>query len=557
MTYLALAIFLVCLAIAAQLTLGLRRVVRLEEWSAEPGSGPWPRVSVIVPARNEQRHIEAALQSLLRLDYPDFEIIAVDDRSTDRTGEILNQLAVESSCLQVMHVLDLPPGWLGKNHALTAGASRATGQWLLFADADISMAPDTLRRAVRYAQSNQLHHLALTPAIVMPTLLLRSMVVTFVTVFCIYFQPWKARDPRSKRSMGVGAFNLIRRIAYWQVGGHEAIRMRPDDDLMLGKLIKSHGFRQEAASGVGLISVPWYGSLREVFVGLEKNAFSGFEYSVATVVAGSAAALLLFVWPFVAVLVTHGAAQWLYVATCVVLWALCGQIAAWMRLPRRTGLAFPLCAVLLVAIQWRAMLLTLKNRGIRWRDTHYPLDELKANRISGQAVPLGTWEIFEMQVDSILPTILVGACPRSRADIDQLKARFGVTAVLNLQTEEDLQCWQIDWPEMAALYGAAGLVVQRCPVRDFDPTALRENLPQCVQQLRTLLEAGHTVYVHCNAGINRSPTTIIAYLHWVERRELGEAVWLVTSRHACDPWVHCITEAAGSGAGTNVNSTLP
>jgi len=379
LTYLAAAIFLLCLAIAIQLTLGLRRVPQLEHWTADTAS--LPRVSIIVPARNEARHVEAALQSLLRMDYPDLEVIAVDDRSTDRTGEILDRLAAESPQLQVVHVDDLPPGWLGKNHALAAGAERATGQWLLFTDADVSMTPPTLRLAVCYAQTNQLDHLALTPGIDMPNLLLQSFVVTFVTFFCIYFQPWKARDPRSKRYIGIGAFNLVRRTVYEQAGGHEAIRMRPDDDMMLGKRIKGHGFRQDSASGVGLICVPWYGSLGEVFIGLEKNAFSGVNYSIPTVLAGATVMLLLNVWPFVAMFVVRGPAQWLYAATSLLLWALCWRVAAWLRLPWRSALAFPLCVVLFLAIQWRAMYLTLKNRGIRWRDTHYSLDELKANRI--------------------------------------------------------------------------------------------------------------------------------------------------------------------------------
>ena len=219
------------------------------------------------------------------------------------------------------------------------------------------------------------------PGIDMPGWTLQSFAVTFVTLFCIYFQPWKAVDPRSKRYIGVGAFNLVRRSAYQQAGGHEAIRMRPDDDMMLGKRIKRQGFRQASASGLGLICVPWYGSLREVFLGLEKNAFSGVDYRIATVVAGTAAMLLLNVWPYVAVLVTRSAAGWWYGGTALLLWALNWRVASWMRVPRRTAFAFPLSVLLFVAIQWRAMYLTLKNRGIRWRDTHYPLDELKANRV--------------------------------------------------------------------------------------------------------------------------------------------------------------------------------
>lgn len=148
-----------------------------------------------------------------------------------------------------------------------------------------------------------------------------------------------------------------------------------------------------------------------------------------------------------------------------------------------------------------------------------------------------------MQVDVILPQLLVGSCPRSRTDIDQLKDGFGVTAVLNLQTDADFQYAGIDWQDLSSYYQQLGIDVRRAPVRDFDPGALRDNLPACVSQLDELLRSGRTVYVHCTAGINRSPSTIIAYLYWVQRQELGEAVWLVTSRHPCDPYVTAIVQA--------------
>ena len=155
--YLAIATLVLCLAIAVQLTLGLRRVRQLEDWQAD--AMDLPRVSILVPARNEEPHVEEALQSLLQMDYPNLEIVAVDDRSSDGTGEILDRLAAGSPSLSVVHVAELPAGWLGKNHALAIGAGHASGEWLLFTDADVTMAPHTLRRAVSYAQQNGLDHL--------------------------------------------------------------------------------------------------------------------------------------------------------------------------------------------------------------------------------------------------------------------------------------------------------------------------------------------------------------------------------------------------------------
>ncbi len=145
-----------------------------------------------------------------------------------------------------------------------------------------------------------------------------------------------------------------------------------------------------------------------------------------------------------------------------------------------------------------------------------------------------------MDVDPILPQLLVGSCPRERADVESLKADFGVTAVLNLQTEEDFAYWGIDWPDMEATYRASRIEVRRLPVPDFNPEALRRKLPECVQALDELLRAGHVVYVHCSAGMNRSPSVVVAYLHWVRGLGLDEAVDYVLERHPCDPYVEAI-----------------
>ena len=168
MLYLALAILVVTAWTTLQLILGLRTIVSLEQWQVEADA--LDKVSIIVPARNEQLHIEAALQSMLQLDYPELEFLVVNDRSTDATGEILAQMAIADHRLKVLNVTDLPAGWLGKNHALHRAACQATGDWLLFADADISFEPSTLRRAIGYSQYFNLEHLAATPWFLAPGL---------------------------------------------------------------------------------------------------------------------------------------------------------------------------------------------------------------------------------------------------------------------------------------------------------------------------------------------------------------------------------------------------
>ncbi|HEY4587862.1 MAG TPA: glycosyltransferase family 2 protein, partial [Thermoanaerobaculia bacterium] len=246
---LALATLLAHVATAVQVYRGVRSIRALRD--LPPLAGPLPRVSIIIPARNEERNLEEALRSVLALDYDNLEIDVVDDRSTDRTGEILDRMAAADPRLRIVHVRELPPGWLGKNHALWLGAGKATGEFLLFTDADVVLAPATLRRAVGAMVADGLDHLTAAPEIARPGVLFEMFVGAFSLFFTLYTRPWKVKDPESPSHVGVGAFNLVRAAAYRAAGGHPAIAMRPDDDLKLGKLLKKKGFHQEFVFGLG------------------------------------------------------------------------------------------------------------------------------------------------------------------------------------------------------------------------------------------------------------------------------------------------------------------
>lgn len=145
-----------------------------------------------------------------------------------------------------------------------------------------------------------------------------------------------------------------------------------------------------------------------------------------------------------------------------------------------------------------------------------------------------------MDLDQILPTVFVGSCPKYPADLDSLRADYGVTAVLNLQTDEDFGYWGIDWSLLAEYYQTTGLLLCRIPVRDLEPRDLRRNLIRCVKVLDQLLRDGHVVYVHCTAGINRSPSVLVAYLHWIVRVPLEDAAEFVMHRRHCDPYLDAI-----------------
>lgn len=373
------ALLALWIAMGVELARGSRRLRFLRDVKAELPPAP-PRVSVIAAARNEARHLREALGSLLALDYPDLEFIVVDDRSEDGTGAILEELAGEDGRLRVLHVDALPPGWLGKNHALWSGSRVATGDLLLFTDADIVMDSSALARAVALLEGEGLDHLAVSPEVRMPGLLLEIFGASFGLFFSLFARPWKARDPRSAAHIGIGAFNLVRAEAYRRVGGHETIRLRPDDDLKLGKILKKGGFRQDLAYGTGLLRVEWYASVGEAVRGLEKNAFSGTDYSIPRTLGGIAFILAGCVWPCVALFAAGGSARWLYAAVVAGIALLFADGARVTGSRRICALGFPVGAALFAFILLRTMALNLARGGIEWRGTFYPLSELRKNR---------------------------------------------------------------------------------------------------------------------------------------------------------------------------------
>jgi glycosyltransferase involved in cell wall biosynthesis len=378
--WIAVATLILNMLSALDLLKGNRSMRALRDVSPLPYPD-MPRVSVIVAARNEQRNISVALQSLLELGYPDYELIVVDDRSEDATGSILDDVAERCSLLKVIHVDVLPPGWLGKNHALWVGSRRATGDLLLFTDADIVMESTVVTRAVAYMEQNRLDHLAATPAMRMPTTFLSMFGASFIIFFSLFSRPWMAKDPKSRCHIGIGAFNLVTAAAYRKVGGHETIRLRPDDDIKLGKIIKRAGFRQDVAYAPEFLCVEWYASLREVITGLEKNAFAGADYNIPLVLSGILFHIVCSIWPFLAIFFTNGATRGISIATVGLIMLVFADCARFHHSRPWYALGYPVTTALFVFILLRTMLLNLVQGGIYWRGTFYPLKELKANKV--------------------------------------------------------------------------------------------------------------------------------------------------------------------------------
>jgi glycosyltransferase involved in cell wall biosynthesis len=355
------------------------------EWDRNPVSPNGnPRVSIIVPARNEEETIEQPLNTLLALDYDNYEVIAVNDRSTDRTGEIMERAAATPAahgCLRVVHHRELPAGWLGKTHAMWTGANQATGEWLLFTDADVLFKPDSLRRALAYAESQHADHVVLFPQMIMKSPGEYMMIAFFQTMFTFGHRPWKVADPSTDDHMGVGAFNMIRRRVYDEVGTYEALRMEVLDDMKLGKVVKKAGFAQRNVFGADLISLRWAKGAMGVVNNLTKNFFAVLSFQwPRTLVTGCGLAFLNLV-PFFGVGLAHGWARLPYAIALLSIFLIYVGMSWRSAVPPYYFFLHPVSSVLFIYTLMRSMALTLWNDGITWRGTKYPLEELRKGMV--------------------------------------------------------------------------------------------------------------------------------------------------------------------------------
>lgn len=277
--------------------------------------------------KEEEDSITQTVKHLLYQDYKRMEIIVVNDRSQDLTGQKLDGLKKWSAAkheiqipLQVIHITSLPMGWLGKNHALYQGYLQAKGEYLLFTDADVIYQPHALRDAIAYIQEQQADHLVLAPAMITKTFLLRSFVHYFLFSFGLFMKPWRGNiDQQTKDGIGIGAFNLIQRKAYQQIGTHKALALRPDDDLQLGIRIKKAGLKQRVLTGMGQIAVEWYPHLSAAIRGLEKNTFAGLKYSLPMAFAAIFGQFFALFFPFVAVWLFWDWSSFLYLFSMIIM----------------------------------------------------------------------------------------------------------------------------------------------------------------------------------------------------------------------------------------------
>ncbi|MCC8425046.1 glycosyltransferase family 2 protein [Mucilaginibacter sp. UR6-11] len=352
------------------LLIGLHQIKKLK---AQPITAEQPPLAIIIAVRNEEEDLEKALQSVCNINYQNHRIIVVNDRSTDRTAEIL--AGFDHPRMKLITLDELPHGWLGKNNALYQGYKNSTEEWMLFTDADIEFHPDAISRAFGYVEKHNLDHLSVLPDVRSRSVILNSVLATFSMMLMMLTRPWDAKKPRRSGSLGVGAFNLVKRTAYEQAGTHVKIKLRPDDDLKLGQNIKRAGLRQDVLSGGGYICLEWYKSLQQFRNGLLKNSFSVGNYNAFRTVADVTATLLTTALPIPVMLIFGDTA--IRLMACLVLAA---QVFFMSVNPRNKwwyALMIPYAGFLMAYILAKSACVTLKQGGIYWRESFYSLAMLR------------------------------------------------------------------------------------------------------------------------------------------------------------------------------------
>jgi len=382
MIYFLFAMFFYHLALLIWLIYGARKISHLGNTSLPSPDTRLPSLSIIVPARNEENTIETGLTSLSKLRYPHLEVIVVNDRSTDRTGEVINPFTAKDSRFKQITVSHLPSGWLGKNHALHLGAKSSTSELVLFTDADVEIDDSFLKKAIVFFQHNRLDHLGAIPKVTSEQWTVYPLLGVFGLAFSLFTRPWQGKDPLKDRAVGIGAFNLVRKSTYDSISGHETLRLRPDDDLKLALLMKRAGLRTDCIKGLEGLTVEWYSSIGELAKGLEKNVMTGFEYSFPQAVLGQLLFFMTFLFPFMLPFLTEGIG---FLVSCftvmILLMAYFGQLYE-AQMPLSCTLFFPFASTLIFGIFSRACWLTFKNQGVYWRDTFYSLESLRSNTLA-------------------------------------------------------------------------------------------------------------------------------------------------------------------------------
>lgn len=345
------------------------------EWDLCPIGAPG--LIVVVPARNEAETLPLAMETLLVQDYPWLRIVAVDDRSTDSTGALLEELAIaHPGKLDVIHLTETAEGWLGKTFALEVALEHSGSEYVLFTDADVWFSPSILRRALTYARISRTDHLVVVPTPVTKTWDERTLIGFLQTLSLWRMRPWCVADPQARWNVAAeGAFNLFRREALEELGGLTPQLVAVADDVTLGRRMRAAGMRQRLVYAPGLVLAHRGPRALGVIRELTKKLFALANFSASLLSIAAAGIALLFLAPLAALAWPPTTLPALLILGCI---ALCYRVEGERNsIPARYGWLYPLGAMMLFWAMLRSMLLIWWRRGVLWRGTLYPLSDLQ------------------------------------------------------------------------------------------------------------------------------------------------------------------------------------
>ncbi len=345
-----------------------------------PPPPSWPRVSLVVPARNEARDLEKGIRTRLDDDYPNLQVVLVNDRSTDATGALADALAARDPRVRVVHVTELPAGWLGKLHAMQRGAEASDGDWILFSDADVEFAPGTLRRAIAHCEHGAYDHMTVVPGFRAQSFALDATLNVFCRELVAGARLWRVSDLTSRAAVGGGMFNLVRRSLWTRTPGLEWLRLEIADDVVLGQMLKQHGARPVVVQAVSAVTLDFYKTLGEMAWGLEKSGFAIIgRYRVSVMLLSCTLGLVAELGWLAGLALPSPAWRALSLAAGAMSLLSVVLLMHWAGRRVIAGLAYPFGLVALVAMVFRSAWLVWRRGGVVWRDTLYRVEELRAH----------------------------------------------------------------------------------------------------------------------------------------------------------------------------------
>jgi chlorobactene glucosyltransferase len=344
-----------------------------------------PLISVCVPARNEERNIRACVAAILAQDYPNFEVVVLEDRSTDRTAEILSHMATQNDKLKVIRGSDLPKGWAGKPHALFQASAAARGDWLCFVDADTFLSAATLSSCYTKAVETDADMFTIMTFQIMGSFWEKVVMPIVMTALSVGFSPRKVNDPKSKDAIANGQFILIKRSVYDAIGGHESVKDQIVEDKAISEQVKWNGYRLIVANGYSLAKTRMYTSLPEMWEGWTKNIYLGLSDRPSLMLLGAfgafillTAALILPIWPLLGIFWYLQAGSWLALAVFVealVLWLVIiyvrARVATGMGISRWYAFTLPLGAAIFAAMMFTSAWKVISGKGVTWKGRSY------------------------------------------------------------------------------------------------------------------------------------------------------------------------------------------